>query len=86
MPRFYGLDSHSPSSHGANELILARKREREGANPSRILVAQLVGLPHPHPTRAQQTFRQIDQSSVPETAPDRLAYYGAVQRKRTRAF
>ena len=86
MPRFYGLDSHPPSSHGANEPMLARKREREGANPSRILVAQLVSLPPPHPTRAQQTFRQIDQSSVRETAPDRLAYNGVVQRNRTRAF
>ena len=86
MPRFYVLDSHSFSLHGVNEFVLVRKREREGANPSRILVAQLVSLPHPHPTRAKQTFRQIDQSSVRETAPDRLAYYGAVQRNRTRAF
>ena len=86
MPRFYGLDLHSPSLHGANVPMLAEKREREGANSSRILVAQLVSLPHPHPTRALQTFRQIDQSSVRETAPDRLAHYGAVQRNRTRAF
>jgi len=86
MPRFYWLDMHFPSLNGANEIMLARKRAREGANPSRILVAQLVSLPHPHPTRAKQTFRQIDQSSVRETAPDRLAYYGAVQRNRTRAF
>ena len=53
MPRFHGLDSHFLSSHGANEPMLARKREREGANPSRILVAQLLSLPHPHPTRGR---------------------------------
>ena len=36
------VDSHAPSPYDANEPMLARKREREDANPSRTLVAQLV--------------------------------------------
>ena len=59
IPRFCGLDSHSPGPHDANEPILARKCEREDANPSRTLVAQMLSLSHSSPTlapRAQQTF------------------------------
>ena len=59
MPRFSGLDSHSPSPQDANEPMLARKREREDGNPSRTLVAQLLSLAHSRSTlapRAQQTF------------------------------
>ena len=59
MPRFCGLDSHSPGPHDANEPILARKCEREDVNPSRTLVAQMLSLSHSSPTlapRAQQTF------------------------------
>ena len=36
------VDSHAPSPHDANEPMLARKREREDASPSRTLVAQLA--------------------------------------------
>ena len=81
MPRFYGLDSHSPSPHDANEPMLARKREREDANPSRTLVAQewmmskrSLSRSRPKPeVRLEPSRLRADRhsSSVRETAPDR---------------
>ena len=66
-------NSHSTSSHDANEPMLARKRERKDANPSRTLVAQdgesLSLEPGAHAS-SPADFRQIGQSSARETAPD----------------